>query len=45
MRETDDPLLQGDVEPPPGAEFNLQTQVSPDEPVNVAGESAPAPSS
>ncbi len=45
MRETDDPLLQGDVEAPPGAEFNLQTQVSPDEPVNVAGESAPAPSS
>jgi N-sulfoglucosamine sulfohydrolase len=45
MRETDDPLLQGDVAPPPGAEFNLPTQVSPDEPVTVVAESAPAPSS
>jgi hypothetical protein len=45
MRETDDPLLQGDVAPPPGAEINLPTEVSPDEPVTVVGESAPAPSS
>jgi arylsulfatase A-like enzyme len=45
MRETDDPLLDGDVEPPPGAEYNLPTQASPDEAVRVAGESAPAPSS
>jgi N-sulfoglucosamine sulfohydrolase len=45
MRETDDPLLQGDVAPPPGAEVNLPTQVSPDEPVTVVAESAPAPSS
>jgi N-sulfoglucosamine sulfohydrolase len=45
MQDTDDPLLRGDVAPPPGAEINLDTQVSPDEPVTVAGESAPAPSS
>jgi hypothetical protein len=45
MQETDDPLLQGDVDPPAGAEFNLPTQVSPDEAVTVEGESAPAPSS
>ncbi|HEX3561888.1 MAG TPA: sulfatase [Solirubrobacterales bacterium] len=45
MRETDDPLLQGDVAPPPGAEINLPTQVAPDEPVTVVAESAPAPSS
>jgi N-sulfoglucosamine sulfohydrolase len=44
MRETDDPLLQGDVAPPPGAEVNLPTQVSPDEPVRELGESATAPS-
>jgi arylsulfatase A-like enzyme len=45
MQDTDDPLLQGDVAPPPGAEINLDTQISPDEPVTVVGESAPAPSS
>jgi hypothetical protein len=45
MRETDDPLLRGDVEPPPGTEINLPTQISPDEPVTVVGASAPAPSS
>jgi N-sulfoglucosamine sulfohydrolase len=45
MRETDDPLLQGDVEPPPGAQINLPTEISPDEPVTVVGESEPAPSS
>jgi arylsulfatase A-like enzyme len=31
MRETDDPLLQGPVAPPPGAQVNEQWQVSPDE--------------
>jgi N-sulfoglucosamine sulfohydrolase len=35
MRETDDPLLQGPVEPPPGAAVNEQWQVSPDDPVRV----------
>jgi arylsulfatase A-like enzyme len=45
MRETDDPLLDGDVPAPPGAEINLPTQVSPEEPVTVVGESAPATSS
>ncbi|MBA3866045.1 MAG: sulfatase [Solirubrobacterales bacterium] len=29
MRETDDPLLQGPVEPPPGARVDRQTAVSP----------------
>jgi N-sulfoglucosamine sulfohydrolase len=32
MRETDDPLLNGPVEPPPGATVNEQWQVSPDDP-------------
>jgi arylsulfatase A-like enzyme len=32
MRETEDPLLGGPVEPPPGAEVNEPWQVSPDEP-------------
>jgi arylsulfatase A-like enzyme len=32
MRETDDPLLDGPVEPPPGAIVNEQWQVSPDDP-------------
>jgi arylsulfatase A-like enzyme len=45
MRETDDSLLDGDVPAPPGAEINLPTQVSPEEPVTVVGESAPATSS
>jgi arylsulfatase A-like enzyme len=35
MRETDDPLLKGPVEPPPGAEVNEQWQVSPDEPTRT----------
>jgi arylsulfatase A-like enzyme len=36
MRETDDPLLRGPVEPPPGAFVNEQWQLSPDEPVITA---------
>lgn len=32
MRETDDPLLDGPVEPPPGATVNEQWQLSPDDP-------------
>jgi arylsulfatase A-like enzyme len=32
MRETEDPLLDGPVEPPPNAVVNEQWQVSPDEP-------------
>lgn len=32
MRETDDPLLDGPVPAPPGAELNLPDQVSPSEP-------------
>lgn len=31
MRETEDPLLEGPVAPPPGAQVNEQWQVSPDE--------------
>ena len=31
MRGTDDPLLDGPVEPPPGAQVNEQWQISPDE--------------
>ena len=46
MRETDDPLLDGPVEPPPGAEVNEQWQVSPDEPTRVVtGDPTAAPSS
>ncbi|MFP5387920.1 MAG: sulfatase, partial [Thermoleophilia bacterium] len=33
MHETDDPLLSGPVEPPPGALVNEQWQVSPNEPL------------
>ena len=34
MRETDDPLLDGDVEPPPGAEVTDPDAVSPaDQPI------------
>lgn len=36
MEETHDPLLQGQVEPPPGAEFNEPDQVSPEEPTRIA---------
>jgi arylsulfatase A-like enzyme len=35
MRETDDPLLEGPVEPPPGAAVNEQWQVSPNDPVRI----------
>ncbi len=35
MRETDDPLLRGPVQPPPGAAVNEQWQVSPDDPVRI----------
>ncbi len=38
MRETDDPLLDGPVEPPPGAIVNEQWQVSPDDPVTRLAE-------
>jgi hypothetical protein len=40
MTETEDPLLAGPVEPPPGAEVNEQWQVSPDEPARIVA--APA---
>jgi arylsulfatase A-like enzyme len=36
MRETEDPLLDGQVEPPPGAAVNEQWQVSPDESLRAA---------
>jgi N-sulfoglucosamine sulfohydrolase len=46
MRDTDDPLLDGPVPPPPGAEVNEQWQVSPDEPTRiVTGDPTGAPSS
>jgi N-sulfoglucosamine sulfohydrolase len=45
MRETDDPLLGGPVEAPPGAAVNEQWQVSPDEPARTAAGSAAASSS
>jgi arylsulfatase A-like enzyme len=32
MRETDDPLLDGPVPPPPGAIVNAQSQISPNDP-------------
>jgi N-sulfoglucosamine sulfohydrolase len=35
MRETEDPLLDGAVQPPPGAMLNEQWQVSPDDPVRI----------
>jgi arylsulfatase A-like enzyme len=35
MRDTEDPLLDGPVEPPPGAEVNEQWQVSPVEPTHT----------
>ncbi|HXB15939.1 MAG TPA: sulfatase [Solirubrobacteraceae bacterium] len=37
MRDTADPLLDGDPEPPPGAEINLPDQLSASEPVTVIG--------
>ena len=36
MAETDDPLLDGPVPPPPGAEYNEPDQVSPGEPTRSA---------
>lgn len=33
MHDTNDPLLNGAVEPPSGAVFNLPSQISPDEPL------------
>jgi N-sulfoglucosamine sulfohydrolase len=44
MRETEDPLLDGPVPPPPGAIVNEQWQVSPDDPVRVVGDPTAAPS-
>ncbi len=41
MRDTDDPLLDGPVPPPPGAEYNEQDQVSAREPTRVAPRGAP----
>ena len=38
MGATEDPLLDGPVEPPPGAVTNAPTQVSPNDPLSVAGE-------
>jgi N-sulfoglucosamine sulfohydrolase len=35
MRETDDPLLDGPVPPPPGVEFNDPDQISPGEPTHL----------
>jgi arylsulfatase A-like enzyme len=35
MRETADPLLDGTVPPPPGAEFNDPDQLSPEEPTHI----------
>jgi N-sulfoglucosamine sulfohydrolase len=35
MQETEDPLLEGAVAPPPGAEMNEQWQLSPNDPVQV----------
>jgi len=46
MRETEDPLLEGPVAPPPGALVNEQWQVSPDEqPRVVTGDPTAAASS
>jgi arylsulfatase A-like enzyme len=45
MRKTDDPLLDGPVPAPPGAEVNEQWQISPDEPtrtVTAAPTAAPS---
>jgi N-sulfoglucosamine sulfohydrolase len=37
MRETDDPLLAGHVDPPPGVEINLPDQRSASEPTTLIG--------
>jgi N-sulfoglucosamine sulfohydrolase len=45
MRDTEDPLLDGPVEPPPGAILNEQSQLSPDDPVRIVkADSTAAPS-
>jgi N-sulfoglucosamine sulfohydrolase len=45
MQETEDPLLDGPVEPPPGAIVNEQSQLSPDDPVRIVkADSTAAPS-
>jgi N-sulfoglucosamine sulfohydrolase len=45
MRETDDPLLEGPVPPPPGSAINEQWQLSPDDPVRiVTGDPTAGPS-
>lgn len=45
MRETEDPLLDGPVPPPPGASVNEQWQLSPNDPVRVVSDGpAAAPS-
>lgn len=45
MRETDDPLLDGRIDPPDGAIVNDQRQVSPDDPVRIfRADSTAAPS-
>ena len=44
MRDTEDPLLDGPVAPPPGAIVNEQWQVSPDDPVRVVADPTAAPS-
>jgi hypothetical protein len=37
MQETGDPLLEGPVAPPPGAEINDPDQRSADDPVTIIG--------
>ncbi len=37
MLETDDPLLEGPIQAPPGATINQQWQLSPSEPVELVG--------
>lgn len=45
MRETDDPLLDGPIDPPDGAIVNDQRQISPDDPVRIfKADSTAAPS-
>ena len=41
MIDTDDPLLDGPVEPPPGAEYNEQDQISAGEPTRVTPRRVP----
>jgi hypothetical protein len=40
MRDTDDPLLDGPVAAPPGAQLNRQDQRSAEEPTFVVGSDA-----